>query len=94
MIEGAYDHRTQRVDLTSGAVVGRIRSSAEIETEAREAQHERTMREIASVEGRTQRAVRELLVDAIASGHVDMNAEAARRVIEADQRISKLREKL
>lgn len=62
-IEGRYDHRSQRVDVDSGAVVSYERPAAEVDAEQQAARDRSARRRIRELEAQQARRVRELLAD-------------------------------
>jgi len=82
--EGTFDHRSQRVDVTSGQVVSYERPASALEAERRAAQVRDARQRIAALERSQLRPMRELAID-------PNNVEAKRRLQEIETEIAGLR---
>lgn len=83
-VEGEFDHRTQRVDIATGAVIAFERPAAEIEAEQKKRRDREARHRIVKLEASQQRAMRELLID-------PNNAQARQRLTNIETEIAGLR---
>ena len=80
-VEGAYDPKSERVDIETGAVVAYQRPASEVDAEQRAARAQHARQRIEELERAQLRPVRELLID-------PTNTAAKRRLQDIESEIA------